>query len=136
MNRSTKNIIVIIIMVIMIVCSYFTINKLNYKNIPDMSNDRISISDKFNKDIKNDNTTNDSNNINDNNQKRDNNRNRPDDIKNRPNNFNFDNKDFNPVKNDNNLIYLILFEIEGAIIGGCAVYLLLLNTNKLKENKK
>ena len=136
MNRSTKNIIVIIIMVIMIVCSYFTINKLNYKNITDMSNDRISISDKFNKDIKNDNTTNDSNNINDNNQKRDNNRNRPDDIKNRPNNFNFDNKDFNPVKNDNNLIYLILYEIEGAIIGGCAVYLLLLNTNKLKENKK
>ena len=142
MSKSTKNIIVIIIMVIMLVCSYFTVKKISNKNIPSMTNNQAEV---FNKLNEGSNNTNEENNANiDDSKKEDdstrkNRGNRPNNMPNRPNgnnNFNFEKGNFNPGVRGNNTLFIILFGLESAIIGGCAVYLVLLNSNKLKDNKK
>ncbi len=133
MDKNTKNIIIIAIILIMIICSYFTVKQFNTKSIPDISfNQKEMINDK--NDIKEiPETTEESDTTKNNDNKKSSDKNsRP----NRPSgNSNFE---LSRVKTNrsNTLVYIILFGLESCIIGGSFVYLILLNTNKLKENNK
>ena len=141
MNKSTKNIILIIVMVVMLICSYFTVEKINNRSIPNMSESQKEL---FNRDSnkiegeetqEKENSTTDSESSVDPKKKESAKRampNRPDDFK-RDKNFNVSN--IEKLPSNNNLIYIVLFGLESIVFGACGTYLVLLNTNKLKEKK-
>ena len=159
MNKESKNIILILIMVLMLVCSYFTVKCIYGRNIPNINDDirnKISTNEESNKEdtiqdkeINPSDTTQDSTTSRSKNSTRRTPPNRPSRNNNSNNNtnkddnvgrgfedFNFNKDSFNKVGRSNNTLYIILFGLESAIFGGCAVLLIAFNTNILKEDKK
>ena len=147
MEKSTKNIILIILMILMIIAAYFTINKINlYFPRIDFNDQEITNNSEEEKDtITTEEEGSSTTSINSNQNDTSNNRKRPSrDNKNTRSNDNNKNRQYNrnfnnirpQMKEKNNTIYIILFGLESMIFGICGLYLFLLNTNKLKEDKK
>lgn len=128
MSRKVKNIILISTMLIMMICSYFTVNKINDIKMTKVSDNQKEVITSKRK-TKNDavEQNNDETSV-DNSKKSKNGR-----IPSTSKKSSY--KKYSINKTDNTL-YIILFSLESMIFACSGLYILLLNTNNLKEGKK
>lgn len=132
MSRKVKNIILISTMIIMMICSYFTVNKINNGVITKISDNQKEV---INSKRKTKNDTNEQN-I----EKSTDKSTTDDSKKNKGNKLpSTSKKSFSKnysINKTDNTLYIILFSLESMIFACSGLYILLLNTNNLKEGKK